>query len=406
MPELCVIVGAGQAGLSAAQHLREQDYAGRIVLIGDEPHAPYQRPPLSKKILTGEMTTDRLALKPAIFFEANRIEHLAGVRVDAIDAKAARLAFNATSLPFDRLILATGTAARHLTYQAWVKRGVYTLRGIDDVARLKDEIGPGKRLLIIGAGYVGLEVAASAKALGAEVSVIEAAERVLARSVGHEVSRYFETLHRDKGIALHTGVGLIGLDDEGDQLIARLNDGRRLIADAVLVGIGSRPLTALAEEAGLEVDDGIVVDAQCRTSQPQIYAAGDCTRFFSTRFQRSLRLESVQNAFDQGHVAAANIAGHFRAHDPVPWFWSDQYETKLQIAGLSAGHDRAILRGEPQAHRFSVFYFAGRTLLCVDSINSGRDHMLARRLIGQQIAAAPEMIADPTIEKWNTLFEA
>lgn len=405
MTETCLIIGAGQAGLSAAHSLRDLGFGGSIVLTGAEPHLPYQRPPLSKKALTGDLNAERLALKPLAFFETHNIEWRGGVWISDIDVKAGRALHEDGTIAFDHLILATGTAARPLPLASAPKRGVRSLRNLDDAALLRQDMRPGKRIVIIGAGYIGLEVAASAKAQGVEVMILEAAPRVLARVVGEELSRYFEKMHRANGIKLELNARLAAIEERGDGLHVITQDGRHFAADAVLVAIGSQPVTALAGAAGLAVDDGILVDEHCRASHQAVLAAGDCTRFFSRHYGRHVRLESVQNAIDQGRAAAAAITGRPFTYDPVPWFWSDQFDHKLQIAGLSQGYERMILRGVAESRQFSAFYFSGRKLLAVDSINRPRDHMLARRYIGQEIRVDPEHISREEGGPWEELFQ-
>lgn len=406
MSETCLIIGAGQAGLTAAQSLREFGFKGAIILAGSEEHAPYQRPPLSKKVLSGEMAPERLALKPLAFFEAQNIDWRGQTTISEIDIASGRAHHQEGSFPFDHVILATGTAARTLPIAPSVTDRLFTLRGIDDAKRLSPHINSGSRVLIVGAGYIGLEVAAVANTLGAKVTLIEASERVLARSVGPEISAYFEALHRARGITIALQCKLTTVEESNEGLVAIASDGKRFQADVILVGIGSRPLTELAEAAGIATEDGVVVDAQCCTSSPHILAAGDCTRFFSTRYQRSLRLESVQNAIDQARAAANTIVGRTHTYDPLPWFWSDQFDIKLQIAGLSQGYDQVVVRGDKVANQFSAFYFTGRKLLAVDSINRPRDHMLARRHIGQEIVCPPEDVGRSDIEAWEALFKA
>ena len=405
MAEHCLIIGAGQAGLMVAQSLREHGFAGAITLAGDERHAPYQRPPLSKKVLSGEMASERLALKPPAFFTAQAINWRGDLAIREVDTITRRAYHDGGTIAYDRLVLATGTSARGLAMRDLPEAGVFALRGIDDVLRLRAHIAAGRRLVIIGAGYIGLEVAAIASALGADVTVIEAASRVLARSVGVEMSRYFESVHRQRGVKIELAMTLEGIEATSGGLVAIAGGGRRFAADAVLIAIGSIPRTDMAAAAGLAVDDGIIVDGACRTSHEHVIAAGDCTRFFSMRYQRHIRLESVQNAIDQAKAAAATLAGGTPHYDPLPWFWSDQFDLKLQIAGLSQGHDRVILRGDRGCHMFSAFYFAGLTLLAVDTVNRPRDHMLARRMIGRVIRGDPAEIAREGDAGWETLFE-
>jgi 3-phenylpropionate/trans-cinnamate dioxygenase ferredoxin reductase subunit len=398
MGERCVVVGAGQAGLTVAQTLRERGWTDEILLLGDEAHPPYQRPPLSKKFLAGEIAADRLHLKPAAFFEKHRVDLRTGVLVEAIDRRAARLATSAGPIAYDRLVLATGTRPRRLA-AAWTELpGVVHLRGIDDVERIRASLARARRLFVVGAGYIGLEVAAVARAAGRDVTVLEAQPRVLARAVAPPVSAFFETMHRSRGVRILTGLGLAAVEPRGESLAVTTADGARHDADLLLIAVGAVPNVELAAEAGLAVDDGVLVDAACRTSDDAILAAGDCTRFPSTLYGRKLRLESVQNAIDQAKAAAATLTGSPAAYDPVPWFWSDQYETKLQIVGLSTGHAEAALRGDPASGAFSTLYFdADRRLIAVDSVDRPRDHMLARRLVGRRLDAPSSALADPAV---------
>lgn len=389
-----LIVGAGQAGLTTAQALRDNGHAGPIVIAGEERHPPYQRPPLSKKFLAGEINADRLDLKPPAFFPAASIDLKVSTEVTGLDMARRVAATSAGEIAFDRLVFATGTRARMIPLPGADDPDVVTLRGIDDVDRIRPRMRPGGRLVIIGAGYIGLEVAAVARALGLEVHVLEAAPRVLARAVSEDVSRFFETLHRGHGVQLHTSAGVSGLVRDSAGLGVRLSDGGSIGADLVLLAVGAVPETRLAAAAGVAVEDGILVDETGRTSIEGVYAAGDCTRFASRLYGRSIRLESVQNAVDQAKAVAQAMTGKAVAYDPVPWFWSDQYDVKLQIVGLSTGYDRAILRGDVGAAAFSVFYLSGGRLIAVDSVNRPRDHMGARRLIGRTLSGDAAALAD------------
>ncbi len=384
MQEEIVIVGAGQAGAQIAQSLRQGGFEGPLRLIGDEPHLPYQRPPLSKKFLAGEIGPEGLWLRPPAFFATNNIDLIPNTRVVAIDRSAKRLRLgNGDTLPYGKLVLATGTNARRLKLEGADKQGVLTLRSIADVDVIRERLKAAKRIAIIGGGYIGLEVAAVAKALGKEVSVIEALDRPMKRVVSEAVSSYFTTLHRSRGVDLRLNTGIEAI--EGGEAVTgvRLTSGEVVAAELVLVAVGAEPNDQLATEAGLETDNGILVDGCGQTSDPEIYAVGDCTRFYSNRYKRSVRMESVQNAIDQAKVAAQALLGQDVDYDPLPWFWSDQYDIKLQIAGLSEGYDDTILVGSPENSKFYVAYLKDRQLIAVDSINSPRSHMMARRVIGE-----------------------
>ncbi|MBL8575434.1 MAG: FAD-dependent oxidoreductase [Hyphomicrobiaceae bacterium] len=380
-----VIIGAGQAGAQAAQSLRANGYDGDLVMLGAEPHAPYQRPPLSKKYLSGDVSAENLALRPPAFYETNRIDLIAGAEATHIDPAGRRVETIAgQTIAYSKLLIATGTRARPLPLPGHDLDGVLTLRTIRDVDTLRPAFAPGARLVIVGGGYIGLEVAAVARARGLDVTVLEGAPRVLARVVAPPVSRFYQDLHRAHGVDIRLDQHLAGFTG-GDRVTGiALADGTTVAADLVLVAIGALACDELATASGLATRDGIAVDAFTRASAPDIFAAGDCTRFTSALYGRDIRLESVQNAIDQAKAAAAamlDIAAE--PYDPVPWFWSDQYDVKLQIAGLSQGHDRAVVDGDPATASFSVSYYLGDRLLAVDAINRPRDHMLARRSIGK-----------------------
>ncbi len=384
MQEEIVIVGAGQAGAQVAQSLRQGGFEGPLRLIGDEPHPPYQLPPLSKKFLAGEIGPEGLWLRPPAFFTTNNIDLIPNTRVAAIDRSAKRLQLaNGDTLPYGKLVLATGTDARRLKLEGADKKGVLTLRTIADVDVIRERLSTARRIVIIGGGYIGLEVAAVAKALGKDVSVIEALDRPMKRVVSEAVSSYFTTLHRSRGVDLKLNTGIEAIEGGDEVSGVRLASGEIVPAELVLVAVGAEPNDQLASEAGLETDNGILVDGCGQTSDPDIYAVGDCTRFYSNRYKRSVRMESVQNAIDQAKIAAQALLGQDVDYDPLPWFWSDQYDIKLQIAGLSEGYDDTVLVGSPEANKFYVAYLKDRQLIAVDSINSPRSHMMARRVIGE-----------------------
>ncbi|PVB61544.1 FAD-dependent oxidoreductase [Labrenzia sp. 011] len=383
MQEEIVIIGAGQAGAQLAQSLRQGGFEGPLRLLGDEPHPPYQRPPLSKKYLAGEIETDGLWLRPPAFFTTNEIDLIPGTRVAAVDRGSKRLRLeNGDTLPYGKLVLATGTHARSLPIPGADKTGVVTLRTIADVDGIRARLATTKRVAIIGAGYIGLEVAAVARGLGKDVSVIEAQDRPMKRVVSETVSAFFTNLHRSKGIDLRLETGVEAIEGDDEVSGVKLATGETVPAELVLIAVGAEPNDGLASAAGLETDNGILVDGSGQTSDPDIYAAGDCTRFYSNRYKRSVRMESVQNAIDQAKIVAQALVGQDVDYDPLPWFWSDQYDIKLQIAGLSDGYDDTVVVGSPEDHKFYVAYLKAGQLVAVDSINSPRSHMMARRVIG------------------------
>ncbi|MFN3130458.1 NAD(P)/FAD-dependent oxidoreductase [Roseibium sp.] len=384
MQEEIVIVGAGQAGAQVAQSLRQGGFEGALRLIGDEAHPPYQRPPLSKKFLAGEIGAEGLWLRPPAFYTTNTIDHIPNTSVVGIDRSAKRVQLeNGDTISYGKLVLATGTKARLLPIKGSEKDGVVTLRSIGDVDAIRDRLSKSQNLVIIGAGYIGLEVAAVARALGKDVCVIEAQDRPMKRVVSETVSGFFAKLHSDNGVQLRLNTGIEAL--EGGEAVEsiKLSNGDSVPADLVLVAVGAEPNDQLAADAGLDTDNGVLVDGAAQTSDPDIYAVGDCTRFYSGRYSRSVRMESVQNAIDQAKIAAQALLGQEVDYDPLPWFWSDQYEIKLQIAGLSEGYDKTIVVGDPAAKKFYVAYLKENALIAVDSINSPRSHMMARRVIGE-----------------------
>jgi len=400
-----VVIGAGQAGLQIADSLRRGGYAGPLTLIGDEASLPYQRPPLSKQYIGDELAPERLLFRPADYYTKQSIEIITGVAVEAIESGQKSLSFGGETRRYAKLALATGASVRKLPVPGADLPGVRYLRSLDDAAGIRRRLRAGPtRVVAIGGGFIGLEIAASARQLGHDVTVVEALDRLMARAVSPFVSAYYADLHRQHGVdvLLETTVTAIeaGADDS---LGVVLGDGRILAADMVVVGIGSVPNTRLAEAAGLECANGIVVDEFARTSAPDIVAAGDCTFHRNVRYATSQRLESVQNAVDQAKVAAATLLGEAKAYDQVPWFWSDQYDAKLQMVGTSAAHDRYVLRGDPAAGSFSAFYFLGDALVGVDSVNRPADHLVSRKLLALGTVVPEEMITD-TEQNLKTLL--
>lgn len=380
MSKPIVIIGAGQCGLKAVETLRQNGYEGDLVLVGDESQPPYQRPPLSKAYLKGELEEDRLYLKADNFYDDHNVTTKFGVTATSINRADKSISLsNGEEISYDKLLISTGTIARQIPLQGADLEGVFTLRTIDDVKRLSAAISPEMKVGIIGAGYIGLEVAASLKGRGHDVTVIEAAPRVLARVMPEEMSAFFQGLHEGHGVRFHIGVGTKSIEGDGKVEKIILDDGTDIPCDIVLLSVGATPVVDIAEAAGLEIDNGIAVNAQAQTSDPDIYAAGDCASFFSDRYDRNIRLESVQNAIDQGKVAAQAMLGQEVHYNPLPWFWSDQYDVKLQIAGLSQGFDRFEIEGDMSENSFTVTYFKDDKPICVDAVNQPRAHMMARR---------------------------
>lgn len=385
-----VIVGAGQAGAQAAFTLRESGFRGRIVMLGAEPHAPYMRPPLSKKLLSGELAQDRVYLRHAAFYESHDIELKLGVGMEGIDVAGAHVHLsNGLRLGFDRLLLATGMRARRLAAPGSGGPGIHYLRTLQDCLRLREALDPGRRIVIVGGGYIGLEVAATAAGAGARVRVLELDDRVLRRVTTPRISEFFTQAHRAHGVDIRCGSRVLGFEGT-DRLEAVVCDDGRFEADIAVVGIGGVPNDEIARAAGLACDRGIVVDERCRTSGANIYAAGDCTNHPSAIFGRRLRLESVQNAVDQATVAARNMAGESCSYDNVPWFWSQQYGYKLQTAGVLDGHDEVVERGQRDKGSFALLYRRAGRLVAVDAVNMPGEYLAGRRQIAQHI---PEPLA-------------
>ena len=390
-----VIIGAGHAGGTVAALLRQYGHEGPIVLAGEEPAPPYQRPPLSKAWLKGEADLEALLLRPEAFYAEHDIDLRTGVTATAIDAAAKTVTFaDGTMETWDTLILATGSTARKLAIPGADRPELLELRTLADAERLKAALGPGRRLAVVGGGYVGLEAAASARALGAEVVVIERMDRVLARVASETLSAFFTARHRAEGVEVMTSAEVSAFEDGG----VRLADGRLIFADAVLVGVGALACDGLARAAGLVCDNGVVVDETARTSDPAIWAIGDMTfRPIPVHGGRRHRLESVPNALEQAKQAAAAIVGRAPPTPEAPWFWSDQYELKLQIAGLSEGADRQVVRGDPETGSFAVFHLAGYRVLCVEAVNAPAEFMAGRLLIVKGAPVDLAKLADPSV---------
>lgn len=379
-----VIVGAGQGGFQAAVSLREGGFAGAVTLIGEEPEPPYGRPPLSKAYLSGASDREKVTLRPASFFAEHRIELRTGLRVDGIDRDAATLRLGTGErLAYDHLVLATGSRNRVLPVPGAELDGVYSLRGLADAERLKDELARAQRVVVIGAGFIGLEVAATAAKGGAAVTVIEATDRVMTRAVSRPISAAFARRHEARGVAFLFGAVASAIHGhEGRAIAVEVAAGLVVEADLVLVGIGILPNTELAAAAGLDVRNGVVADDRLLTADPAISAIGDCVSFPSRHMGGApVLIESVQNAVDGARFVAGRLLGGIGTYAPVPWFWSDQGPDKLQIAGLANPHEETLVLGDPAEAAFSVLCFRGGELAAVESVNRPGDHMAARRLL-------------------------
>jgi 3-phenylpropionate/trans-cinnamate dioxygenase ferredoxin reductase subunit len=393
--EKIVIAGAGHAAGQIITTLRQQKFEGQIVLIGDEPYLPYQRPPLSKKFLAGEMPAERLYVKPESFYEDPRIDLRLETTVTAIDREAKTVKIeDGDDIAYDKLVLSLGSRARTLPVEGADLQRVHYLRSIADVESIRAELDIGRRLVIIGAGYIGLEVAAVARTLGLEVTVVEMADRVMSRVVSPEISDFYQIEHTNHGVKLRLSTTVVALHGKKRVKCVETGEGEEIPAEFVIIGVGILPNTEIAEQAGLDVNDGIVVNDRCQTSDPDIYAAGDCTSHPNDIYGRRLRLESVHNAVEQAKTAASNLCGKETRYSQVPWFWSDQYDLKLQIAGLSEGYDDVVIRGNPADRSFACVYLREGRLIAIDAVNAPRDFVHSKALIAARVLVSADKLAD------------
>ncbi|PZQ59698.1 MAG: pyridine nucleotide-disulfide oxidoreductase [Sphingomonas taxi] len=393
-----VIVGGGHAGAQAAMALRQEKFAGTIAIIGAEPELPYERPPLSKEYLSGDKTFERLLIRPPAFWTERAIDFILGERVVTVDAGARRLTTDAgRPVEYGDLIWATGGEPRRLTCDGHHLRGVHSIRTRADVDRLLGELDDAQRIVVIGGGYIGLEAAAALTKFDKTVTLVETLDRVLARVAGEALSRFYEQEHREHGVRLLLSSGVSCIEGDTTVTGVRLADGQILPADIVIVGIGIVPAIAPLADAGAAVGNGVLVDAQCRTTLPHVYAVGDCAAHANAYAAgATIRLESVQNANDQAVVAARTIVGREASYTALPWFWSNQYDLKLQTVGLSTGFDAAVLRGDPASRSFSVVYLRDGRVIAVDAVNAVKDYVQGRALVANAVQAAPEDLADTT----------
>ena len=388
-----IVIGAGQAGAEVVSKLRDEGHEDRIVLIGQEDYLPYQRPPLSKKYMAGEMTLERLFLRPKEFYQDKSIELHIGKSALKIDPNQQRVEFSDGSLKYDHLVLTTGSKPRELPHYTGRKiKNLFTMRDLNDANSIEAFMKSGMRLLIVGGGYIGLEAAATARKFGVDVTLVEIEERILKRVAAKETSDYIRSLHISNGVKIKEAIGLDKLEIVGEKVVnASLTDGSDINVDFVIVGIGITPNTYLAEGANLKINNGILINEKCQTSVSNIYAAGDCTSF---KYKNTLvRLESVGNAIDQETTVAQNIMKQNTSYTPKPWFWSDQYDLKLQIAGLNTGYDEVVVR-KGESRQVSHWYYKGQSLLAVDALNDPRCYMIGKRLIEANKSPSKNQLRD------------
>ena len=388
-----IVIGAGQAGAEVVSKLRDEGHEDRVVLIGQEDYLPYQRPPLSKKYMAGEMTLERLFLRPKEFYQDKSIELHIGKSALKIDTNQQRVEFSDGSLKYDHLVLATGSKPRELPpYIGRKIKNLFTMRDLNDANSIEAFMKSGMRLLIVGGGYIGLEAAATARKFGVDVTLVEIEERILKRVAAKETSDYIRSLHISNGVKIKEAIGLDKLEIVGEKVVnASLTDGSDINVDFVIVGIGITPNTDLAEGANLKINNGILINEKCQTSVSNIYAAGDCTSF---KYKNTLvRLESVGNAIDQATTVAQNIMKQNTSYTPKPWFWSDQYDLKLQIAGLNTGYDEVVVR-KGESRQVSHWYYKGQSLLAVDALNDPRCYMIGKRLIEANKSPSKNQLRD------------
>lgn len=401
MTDNCIIVGASHAGVTLALQLRREGWTGSITLIGEESELPYHRPPLSKEHLAGQKDLDSMRLRPEKIYVDNDISLRLSTRVDKIDRGAMQVELaSGERLDYSKLALCTGACVRQLV-SAQGLANVFTIRTAEDIARLSPQVVAGRRAVVIGGGYIGLEAAAVLAGSSVKVTVLEMNERILQRVTSPAMSDYMQRLHESHGVEIHTSVDISSIEAVGQQNRVSCADGAEYTADIIIVGIGVDANTALAEQAGLSVDGGVVVDDKCRTSDENIFAAGDCTVHPSAIYKRRLRLESVQNANDQARTAAATMCGKEQVYDSVPWFWSDQYNIKLQMAGLSTNYDQLVTRGTteggPEAS-FALFYLKDGEVIAADCVARPKEFMIAKKLIVDRAQIPAERLQDEEIE--------
>jgi 3-phenylpropionate/trans-cinnamate dioxygenase ferredoxin reductase subunit len=399
MSQTCVVIGASHAASAFVTGLRQDGWEGDIKVIGEEPYIPYHRPPLSKDLLAGKKDLNDIYIRPEQVYEKANVEFILGVRATEINAGNKEIVLaNGSIVSYDKLALTVGSRARTMSMTGDNLQGIYYLRNFHDVEQIKKYIKSDGKAVIIGGGYIGLEAAAVLNKLGMKVTVLEMMSRVMERVTSPEISEFYTRVHSEEGVDIRCEVAASGFEGEGSVSHVLCDDGTSIEADLVIIGIGIVPNIELAQVAGLKIENGIVVDEHACTSDPDIVAAGDCTYHYNHVYERWIRLESVQNASDQARVAAATVAGKERTYDSLPWFWSDQYDVKLQIAGLSQGYDQIIIRGDYKGSRsFAVFYLKDGLLIAVDAVNKAPEFMMGKRLITTKAQLDINKLADETI---------
>ncbi len=393
-----VVIGSGQAAIQTVMSLKRNEFTGSIKVIGEEDHLPYQRPPLSKDFLLEEYKPERVSLKKKEFYEENGVDLILGKRAESIDTILKEITLSdENKIRYDQLIIATGSRVRKLNVPGSDKKGIYYLRDLDDANALKQRLKKNKKMVIVGAGYIGLEVASVAASLGVEVTVIEMANRVMNRTVDPMISSYYQKLHESHGVKIHLDNGLKAFEG-GDSVNAVLcSDGLMLEADLVVIGAGVLPNQEIAIEAGLECNNGIMVNEFGETSTAHVYACGDCTNHPNKGLNTRLRLESVHNAMEQSKTVANTIMGNKEPYDQVPWFWSDQYDHKLQLVGISGDHDEVVMRGLESEQKFLLFYLKNSELIAVNAINSSKEFLICRKLVANKVKISSDVIKDQSV---------
>lgn len=393
-----VVIGSGQAAIQTVMSLKRNEFTGSIKVIGEEDHLPYQRPPLSKDFLLEEYKPERVSLKKKEFYEENGVDLILGKRAESIDTILKEITLSdENKIRYDQLIIATGSRVRKLNVPGSDKKGIYYLRDLDDANALKQRLKKNKKMVIVGAGYIGLEVASVAASLGVEVTVIEMANRVMNRTVDPMISSYYQKLHESHGVKIHLDNGLKAFEGDDSVNAVLCSDGLMLEAELVVIGAGVLPNQEIAIEAGLECNNGIMVNEFGETSTAHVYACGDCTNHPNKGLNTRLRLESVHNAMEQSKTVANTIMGNKEPYDQVPWFWSDQYDHKLQLVGISGDHDEVVMRGLESEQKFLLFYLKNSELIAVNAINSSKEFLICRKLVANKVKISSDVIKDQSV---------
>jgi len=403
--ENLVIVGAGQSAIQCITSLRKEDYPGLITLVGEEEHLPYQRPPLSKGFLEDTVSNERLYFKKLEFFIENKVQLKLGTKAEEIDIENNNIHLSDnTKLSFDKLVFATGSSVRKLDFPGKDLNSIHYLRGLDDALSIKKDLQTRQNIVVVGAGYIGLEVAAIAAKQNKSVTVIEMADRVMNRTVDPQISDYYLNLHQKNGVTFKFNTSLQEIIGTNNPEKVVCSDGSEVAADMVVIGAGIMPNVELAENAGLSCDNGIVVNEFGKTDHADIYACGDCTNHPNKLLNKKIRLESVHNAMEQSKTVASSIINQSIAYNQIPWFWSDQYDHKLQIVGLSGDHDKVIMRGDMSEAKFMLFYTKDEKLIAVDAVNNSKEFLICKKLVANKVTIKPDEISNPA-KNLNDLIE-